>query len=307
MVLPHVDFDTPWKDILNNYFQSFLALCLPKIAQAIDWSKGYEALDKELSAITKEAELGKRLVDKLMKVYRKNGEETWVLLHVEVQGSKEMGFAERMYVYNYRIFDRYHKPVVSLAILVDDKIRWRPQCYKTDLWGCSLNFEFITVKLLDYETRQAELVASANLFAVVLLAHLAALKTKKNLSQRLAFKLSLTRSLYEKGLDKKAILNLYTFIDWVMALPKPLELAYANQIEYFEEEKQVSYITSAERFGIEKGEKTILLRQLQRKFGVLPPAYQERVEQADSDTLLQWADVIIEADTLLDIFESENK
>ena len=35
------------------------------------------------------------------------------------QGQPESDFAKRMYVYNYRLFDRYDRPVVSLAVLGD--------------------------------------------------------------------------------------------------------------------------------------------------------------------------------------------
>ena len=83
-MLASIQADTPWKDILDSYFQSFLEICYPIAADAIDWSKGYEALDKELNSITKESEIGKRIVDKLMKVWKKDGEETWVLMHIEV-------------------------------------------------------------------------------------------------------------------------------------------------------------------------------------------------------------------------------
>jgi hypothetical protein len=31
-----------------------------------------------------------------------------------------------MYVYNYRLFDRYDRPVVSLAVLADASPTWRP-------------------------------------------------------------------------------------------------------------------------------------------------------------------------------------
>ncbi len=56
--LPRTNFDTPWKVILDNYFRSFMEMCHPEAAKAIDWSKGYELLDKELYAIMKEAEIG---------------------------------------------------------------------------------------------------------------------------------------------------------------------------------------------------------------------------------------------------------
>jgi hypothetical protein len=39
----------------------------------------------------------------------------WVLIHVEVQTTRDAEFPLRMYVYHYRIFDRYNKPVASLG------------------------------------------------------------------------------------------------------------------------------------------------------------------------------------------------
>lgn len=45
------DYDSPWKETLECFFQSFLEFCLPEAAAAIDWSRGYESLDKELIAL----------------------------------------------------------------------------------------------------------------------------------------------------------------------------------------------------------------------------------------------------------------
>lgn len=303
---PSAHFDTPWKDVLDIYFQYFMEFCHPVVAREIDWSKGYESLDKELSSITKDSEIGKRIVDKLMKVWRAEGKETWVLLHTEVQGQPKPDFNERMYVYNYRLFDRFHKPIGSLAVLADDQPTWRPSFYENSLWGCQVRFDFISIKLLDYERRREELLISSNPFAIVILAHLAALKTKKDENRRFDAKLNLTRSLYSKGWNKDAILNLYSFIDWVMALSEPLELKYLNKIESFEQEINMTYITSAERIGIKKGvvegERTVLLHQIQRKFGTVPSAYKERIEHATSVELLKWADAILSVSKLDEIF-----
>ena len=59
-------------------------------------------LDKELQPIVRQAEHGRRYVDKLVKVWLKDGEERWLLIHIEVQTRKEGEFPERMYVYNHR-------------------------------------------------------------------------------------------------------------------------------------------------------------------------------------------------------------
>jgi hypothetical protein len=46
------DYDSPWKDILETYFQSALELCFPQIARQINWSKGVQLLSKEFWTFT---------------------------------------------------------------------------------------------------------------------------------------------------------------------------------------------------------------------------------------------------------------
>ena len=88
---------------------------------------GWESLDKELQQLDPDSETGRRYVDKLVKVWLKNGEEQWVLIHVEVQMSDETEFPLRMYIYNYRVFDKYNRrEVASFAVLGDDNPHWRP-------------------------------------------------------------------------------------------------------------------------------------------------------------------------------------
>ncbi len=41
------DYDSPWKKALDDYFEAFLALLFPVVHGQIDWSRGYESLDKE--------------------------------------------------------------------------------------------------------------------------------------------------------------------------------------------------------------------------------------------------------------------
>ena len=102
------DYDSPWKEALERYFEAFLALLFADVHTQIDWSRGYESLDKEFQQVVREAELGRRYVDKLFKVWTKDGAERWVLIHVEVQTELDAEFPRSPYVYNYRIFDRYN-------------------------------------------------------------------------------------------------------------------------------------------------------------------------------------------------------
>lgn len=120
------DYDSPWKDILARLFPHFIAFFCPDIYVAINWSRDFEFLDKELQKIAANAAIGRRLADKLVKVYLRDGREVWILIHIEIQGKRERGFARRMFVYHYRVFNLHDHRVVSLAILTDDDPRWRP-------------------------------------------------------------------------------------------------------------------------------------------------------------------------------------
>ncbi|WP_256871763.1 hypothetical protein [Nostoc sp. TCL26-01] len=103
---PQTEYDSPWKQILQLYFQDFMLFFFPAAHEQIDWTKQPEFLDKELEQVVRDAELGKHLADKLVKIYLKNGEESWVLIHLEVQAQEESDFPRRMYTYNYRIVRR---------------------------------------------------------------------------------------------------------------------------------------------------------------------------------------------------------
>jgi hypothetical protein len=114
-----MEHDSPWKEVIDDLFEAFLSFFFPLIHKAIDFSKGYQFLEKELQKIIKTSKTGRRYADKLVKVYLKNGLERWLLIHIEIQGYKEKKFPERMYIYNYRIFDNFRKTVISLALLME--------------------------------------------------------------------------------------------------------------------------------------------------------------------------------------------
>ncbi len=241
------DYDSPWKEVLDRYFELFLLFFFPQVHADIDWSRSYEALDKELQKIVVAAEQGRRYVDKLVKVWLKNGAERWLLIHVEIQTWRETDFAKRMYVYNYRIFDRYDREVISLAILADDAPDWRPNHYGYERWGFRAGIEFPIVKLLDHAPHWQALEADPNPFAVVVLAHLKSLETRHNPAERHDWKLRLVRGLFERGLSAEDIRQLFRFIDWVLDLPPVLEQRFRDEVDRHGEEHRMPYVTSIER------------------------------------------------------------
>ena len=237
-----------------------------------------------------------------------------MLLHIEIQGKKETGFEKRLFEYFYRLHDRYNIPIVTLAVLTDSNRAWRPSVYQAKVWGTEvLSFRFFTIKLLDYVDKSEFLEQTANPFGLIVLAQLAALKTRKNPNARCTVKSSLTRKLYERGLERDAIINLYKFLDWVLTLPEALEIRYNDYVHQLEEERSVAYITTAERIGMKKGyeqgmekgldfEKILLNRLLTRRFGNLSSSTIHKLKQANHDTLLLWSDKVFDAEKIEDIF-----
>ena len=96
---------------------------------------------------------------------------------------------------------------------------WRPQSYSYRRWGTEVGFRFPTVNLLDYAARRAELEASDNPFATVVLAHLDTQETRQRLGERKDRKFALVKRLLERGWDAKKVRQLFRVIDWLMELP----------------------------------------------------------------------------------------
>jgi hypothetical protein len=303
------DFDSPWKEALEQALPDFLALFFPEAHAGIDWRRGYRFRDKELQQVVRDAELGRRYADKLAEVYTLDGAETWVLVHIEIQGQADPRFAERMYVYHYRLFDRYRRDVVSLAVLTDAQGGFRPSGYERERWGCSLRFRFPMVKLLDWRDRAAVLEADRNPFALVALAQLQAMAHRGPARKRV--KLRLIRFLYARDYTREQILAWFRVLDWMLRLPEDLEREFMDELTAFEEKEHMPYVTSAERIGIQKGleqgrkqgEAAMLLRLIALKFGPPSEDVRERIEAAGADTLLDWSARILTAERVEDIFQ----
>lgn len=158
-----------------------------------------------------------------------------------------------MYVYNYRLFDRYNREVARFAILGDDNPRWRPESFSYRRWGVEAGLWFPIVKLLDYSDRRRELEESENPFATFILAHLDTLETRGDQGERKERKFRLTKRLLERGWDAERVRQLFGLIDWMMDLPEPLGFEFLEQLKHYSKEKQMPFITTPERYGLQRG------------------------------------------------------
>jgi hypothetical protein len=73
------------------------------------------------------------------------------------------------------------------------------------------------------------------------------------------------------------------------------------------------YVTSAERFGLERGRKEgrkegrleMLTQLLSKRFGPLPDAIKQRLAAASAAQLARWVDRVLDAPTLESVFHTK--
>jgi len=212
-----------WKSILETVFEEFLLFFYPNANDIFDFSKGVTYLDKELDLLfpPEEGARGVRFVDKLVKVYLKDGSEKYILIHIEVQSQKGNNDLEkRMFRYFYRVKDKYDVPVMAIAILADGNTGYRPRVYAEEFLDTRLTYEFATYKVIDQD--EADLRANPNPFAVCVLTSLMALKRKgANDDELNGMKHDLYDEMMRRDMAKEKRQGIYDFLTYFVNFENP--------------------------------------------------------------------------------------
>ena len=136
-------------------------------------------------------------------------------------------------------------------MLGDGRPDWSPKRFGYARWDCELLFQFPVSKLLTWE--RALLEQQTNLFATIVLSHRDAMETHNDLQERARRKIARYRRMLQQGYAAEDIRSLLNLLDHLLRLPPPLAQETNAAMRQVEEEFAVSYITSFEETGIEKG------------------------------------------------------
>ena len=135
------------------------------------------------------------------------------------------------------------------------------------------------------------------------------------------------RGLLELEPDPEKRLKYVNFIDVYAALDDDELAAYRRQYPQEAETMMETFASRFEERGIKKGmekglkqgleqglqqgkrlgEAEVLKRLLERKFGPLPIEVRNKIDAADADTLLQWAERVLTAETLEQVFATTSQ
>src|SRR5580698_3188909 len=154
--------DLLWKWVLDEVIDDLLLFVEPGIGEGLDLGRGCDFLDKELTEIHG-GPPSNRVVDKLVKLYLRDGTDRWMLLHVEVQGYYDGSFARRMFEYYVRLFGKHKQPVAAIAVFTGkDKM---PGSYEDRILWMRTRYDYKTLHITDYPDEV--LKVSMNPFATV--------------------------------------------------------------------------------------------------------------------------------------------
>lgn len=163
-----VNQDGLWKKFIGDLFEDFLLFFAPELHKEIDFSIMPDFLQQELFKEILEQKKGTNYADQIVKVHLKDGNEKWILVHIEVEGSADADFPTRMFRYFYRIFDKFEREIVAFAVMTGPGKSNKPMAFNYSYFGTTLDYAYNVHKVSDYSEK--ELGQSNRLFSKVVLA-----------------------------------------------------------------------------------------------------------------------------------------
>lgn len=215
------DYDELWKDFIADFWREILEKFIPGLYIKADLNHEPEFLDKELHDILaafndNDDKTPKRYVDKLLKIFLKDGGEEWVLLHIEIQDKGGEDFALRMFRYYCLLFTHYNKNPVALAILTAGRPKNENDFYKADLFGTSIEYKYNLVKA--YEISDKELLSGDSLVDLFIYSVKIAAKYRKSDKQKFSYMKIIIKLLADRGLNRTQRKIFTSYVERVMAL-----------------------------------------------------------------------------------------
>ncbi|AXM88174.1 transposase [Anoxybacillus ayderensis G10] len=240
-----IDHDRLFKELIQTFFEEFIVLFFPAMHEHIDFHH-LSFLSEELFTDVTAGE--KYRVDLLVETKLK-GEDGLVIVHIENQSYVQPSFPERMFIYFSRLFEKYRKPIVPIAVFSYDTIRDERSAFTLQFpFGHVLDFRFFTVELRKQNWRNY--IRNDNPIAAALLS-----KMGYTESERVELKKQFLRMLVRLELDEAKQRLLFGFFETYVKLSDEEERrlrSEVNEMETKEKDKVMELIISYEQQGMKR-------------------------------------------------------
>jgi hypothetical protein len=253
-----IDHDRLFKELLQTFFKEFMELFFPQVCFAIDFSH-MTFLSEELFTDVAGGATGRvdvLIETRLMGEDDDNGDDfdetdkALIVVHLEPQSYYQSNFSERMFLYFSKLYEKYRRRILPIAIFSHDRDVQEPDCM-------TLSFPFLKVMTFHYFTVQLSMcnwrtfLDKDNPVAAALLSSMG-----YNKSERVMVKLEFLRIMTKMQLDPARMKMLTVFFETYLQLTAAESIQLQENIERLypqEEEKLMEWMTSWEKEGMIKG------------------------------------------------------
>jgi Domain of unknown function (DUF4351)/Putative transposase, YhgA-like len=256
-----ISHDQNFKELISNFFMEFLELFVPDLAKDID-PGSIRFLPQEYFADLVEGD--EKIIDLLVEV-RLAGQDKTFLFHLEAQSYSESKIGRRMFYYLARLHQNYVKDIYPIVIFsYDEPYRAEQDTFK---------IEFPDLKVLEFRFRPK-------------------------------VKAECLRLLVTLKLDPAKTRLISRFVDTYLRLNDREEQTFQaelDKIEATQKEAIMQVTTSWEETGIEKGQRALILRQLNRRVGSLSAEVQTQIEALSLNQLEILSEALLDFKLLNDL------
>jgi Domain of unknown function (DUF4351) len=302
-----IDHDQLFKQLLTTFFLEFLELFTPEFFAAID-PQSLEILPLEYFTDIDAGE--RKAMDVIIRVNllgRPNApasSRVSVVVNCEHQSTTKADFNRRLFFYFAQLHRKYLQPVYPIALFsFDEPYRPERDSYQVRVPGLQvMDFNFLTIQLNRLDWRA--FLTQRNPVAAALMA-----KMKIDPADRPRVKVECLRMIANLKLDKARTFQLSGFIDNYLRLNSIEEQQFQVEVDKIklpqERENVMELTTSWKEEGIvqgrELGERSLVIKQLTRKFGNLSPEILSRVNGLSIDRVEALAEDLLDFTSVGDL------
>lgn len=213
-----------WTAFADSHMDAILAFLEPQLWADLDWSRGWEAIDGG-GLLRVEPNSKPSAIETLFRLHCRDGDEHPFLFHLEARGSVLRLMGE--HVVNL-LGPPQRKPVLPIDRDGErPRLVWRPG--GRDNFGLRVTACYKTVDLDRYNASWKKLEGAGNPCALVIMAHLKRIATRRNMPQRLRWKLRLAHRLGESIYPQVTKTVLRQTLDDMLRLPRTLQQHFEQQ------------------------------------------------------------------------------
>ncbi|MFK7693348.1 Rpn family recombination-promoting nuclease/putative transposase [Paenibacillus sp. HJGM_3] len=274
-----IDHDRLFKELIQTFFREFMELFFPQASAGIDFDQ-LTFLSEELFTDVVAGE--RRRVDLLAQTKQRD-ENVLIIVHVEPQSYYQKDFAERMFIYSTRLYEKYRRRILPIGVFNYDGIRDEPDTFG---WGFPflevMQYRFYTLELRKCDWRH--FVRQNNPVAAALLSKMGYTEDEK-----VQVKLEFLRMLVRMELDPARMHLIAGFFHKYFTLNEREEMKLREEIRMLDRQEEsllaklrTHWEVDAESRGKIEGKteeaRKFIGKFLQAQFGERGAALQAKIE-----------------------------